>query len=134
MENGSGQAQTTVEPKLTSISGKMYANLDWVLNRAHSDGLSSLEVELVQIPTEANDFTCIMRATVVTGRGTFTAHGDATPRNTGKKIVPHLLRMCESRAIGRAMRFATNAPTLVEELSEQDRQSTSPNFSQRRSA
>ena len=110
-----------IEPALAVISGRTYATLDWVLNRAHSDGLCETRVDLVQIPTEENKFTCIMKATVQTKKGTFTAHGDATPRNTGAMIVPHLLRMCESRALGRALRFATNAPTLVEELSEESR-------------
>ena len=122
------------EPTLTNIQGRLYANLDWVLNRAHADGLKRQQVELLQIPCEDNNFVCIMKATIETSTGVFDAHGDATPKNTGKKIVPHLIRMAESRAIGRAMRFAVNAPTLVEELSEEDKRqnASSPSFETKR--
>ena len=39
----------------------------------------------------------------------FQAHGDATSDNIkGEMIKPHFIRMAETRAIGRAFRWATN--------------------------
>ena len=52
----------------------------------------------------------IFRATVKNSDGaTFSAHGDADPKNTTSTIAPHLLRMAETRAIARALRWLTNS-------------------------
>lgn len=48
----------------------------------------------------------------------FDGYGDATPKNVSGGIAPHLLRMAETRAKGRALRDAVNAKTLIEELNE----------------
>lgn len=122
------------EPKLTNLQGRPYANLDWVLSKAHKEGVKSLETELLQYPTEGNSWCAIFRARVELKSGSvYTGHGDATPKNVGKNIVKHLIRMAETRAIGRALRFAVNAPTLIEELAEEDKRQmqSAPNFSQR---
>ena len=42
------------------------------------------------------------------GIKTFTAHGDAHDKNVGAMIIPHKIRMAETRAIARALRLATN--------------------------
>ncbi len=50
----------------------------------------------------------------------FTGHGDATESNITNKIIqPHFIRMAETRAISRALRWATNnAAVAVEETDE----------------
>ena len=68
-------------------------------------GLQSMTSELVK---EASDFTAsdfVFKATVTGSRGTAQAYGDANPHNVGAMVAPHVLRMAESRAYVRALRF-----------------------------
>lgn len=49
-------------------------------------------------------------------KATFEGHGDATQENIkGDIIKPHFLRMAETRAIARALRWATNNATTADE-------------------
>jgi hypothetical protein len=92
-----------------------------LLARAHEDGLRSIHTELVQIPSKANGDAAIVRAVVVTGRGTFEGIGDATPANVNARVVGHLLRVAETRAKARALRDAVNIGLVaLEELDEVD--------------
>jgi hypothetical protein len=50
----------------------------------------------------------ICHATVETTKGSFDGIGDASPTNVGRAIVPHLIRMSETRAVARAFRVAVN--------------------------
>lgn len=88
-----------------------------LLDRAHRSGLKRITTHLVQAPTDANGQCCICRAEVETDNGTFTGIGDATPTNVGKNIVPHLIRMAETRSKARALRDALNVGGVsLEEL------------------
>ena len=50
----------------------------------------------------------------------FEAHGDSTPENiTGQMIKPHFIRMAETRALSRALRWATNNAACAIEETEQ---------------
>jgi hypothetical protein len=52
---------------------------------------------------------------------TFSGIGDACPDNVGRNIVPHIIRMAETRAKARALRDAVNVgATALEELSDGD--------------
>ncbi len=100
----------------------LYAGL---LAEAHDRGLEQILTELLQIPTDANGNVAIAKATVVInseGRsGKFTGIGDASPGNVGRMIVPHLIRMAETRAKARALRDAVNVGMVsLEELGEDD--------------
>jgi hypothetical protein len=91
-----------------------YAGL---LSRAHEEGLKRLWTQILQYPNEANLLTAVFSATVETSRGTFTAHGDANPDNVDARIVPHIIRMAETRAKARALRDAVNIGVVaIEEL------------------
>ena len=69
------------------------------------------------MPSEENNRTAIVRATVKTRKGTFTGIGNASPTNVNRRIIPHVLRMAETRAIARAFRVAVNVGAVaVEEL------------------
>ena len=64
----------------------------------------------------------VVKAVVKTEKGIYTAYGDATPENTTKIVKDALLRMAETRAVARALRFATGiGKTLKEELVESEK-------------
>ncbi len=108
----------------------LYAGL---LDLAHERGLRGITTTLVQIPNELNGQMAICHATVETEQGTFTGLGDACPSNVTRMMVPHLIRMAETRAKARAMRDAVNVGvTALEELGEEV--APSPAAQPRRSA
>jgi hypothetical protein len=103
------------------VGEKQVVKYEGLLARAHEDGLRSIHTELVQIPSKANGDAAIVRAVVVTGRGTFAGIGDATPGNVNARVTGHLLRVAETRAKARALRDAVNIGLLaLEELDEVD--------------
>jgi hypothetical protein len=79
-----------------------------LLSKAHEEGLARVSTELVQVPTDENGRTAIAKATVETAKGRFEGLGDANPENVNPFIVPHLIRMAETRAKARALRDAVN--------------------------
>jgi hypothetical protein len=102
---------------LVERQGKQFALYAGLLDLAHQEGLRAITTELVQAPTEANGQVAICRAIVVTEKGTFTGLGDACPSNVARLMVPHLVRLAETRAKARALRDAVNVGmAAVEEL------------------
>jgi len=86
-----------------------------LLNLAHKKGLHNIETEMISVDWEKK--TALFKATVVTieGKGedsirrTFQAYGDATQENIGsEKVKMHWIRLAETRAIARSLRWATN--------------------------
>ena len=99
------------------IDEKEVATYAGLLSRAHEEGLDKIETSIVQFPTDENGFTCICLAVVHTTKGTFTGLGDANPENVNRRIVPHLIRMAETRVKARALRDAVNIGVVaLEEL------------------
>ncbi len=87
---------------------------------AKEQGLKSVTTELVKLDNTYKDIDedgktirirasglCIFKATVSGENGTFTAYGDASPKNVSQMIAPHLIRMAETRSIARALRLYT---------------------------
>ena len=100
-----------------NIKGKEHPTFAGVLAKAHEKGLSSIETELLQAPMECNNYMAICKAKVTLGDKVFEGIGDATPKNVNAMIAPHIVRMAETRAKGRALRDALNiAECLHEEL------------------
>lgn len=94
--------------------GKLYVLYAGLLAEAHSSGLKEIDTELLQVPDGANGDTAIVRARVaMEDGGLFCGIGDASPRNVGRAIAPHLMRMAETRAKARALRDALNIGTLA---------------------
>lgn len=115
-----GNLVTTIEIK--DKSGRVIGTKDVVtyaglLNLGHDNGLKRIDTQLLQVPSETNDFTAVFAATVETEKGIFKCHGDANPDNVNSRIAPHIIRMAETRAKARALRDAVNIGVVsLEEL------------------
>lgn len=105
--------------KVVKLQGKEYVLFEGLLEVAHAHcNLQSISTNLIQLPTQESPF-CIVQATVTTDKGeSFQGIGDASPANVNKMIVPHLIRMAETRAVARALRFLTGFGTAFEELGD----------------
>jgi hypothetical protein len=102
---------------LVERDGRKLVLYGGLLDLAHERGLKEITTTLVQVPSELNGMTAIVHATVVMAQGTFTGLGDASPTNVGPAMVPHLIRLSETRAKARALRDAVNVGVAaVEEL------------------
>jgi hypothetical protein len=101
------------------VGHKEVATYRGLLAKAHDEGLTAIVTELLQRPDEGNGRAAIVRAQVTTRKGTFSGIGDASPQNVRAGIVPHLVRMAETRAKARALRDAVNIGIVaLEELGE----------------
>jgi hypothetical protein len=115
------------EEFLIMRQGKQYVLFAGLLDEAHNRGLKGIDTELVQVPTEENGRVAVVKARVEMEdpdggpSRTFSGIGDASPDNVGRNIVPHIIRMAETRAKARALRDAVNVgATALEELSDGD--------------
>lgn len=123
------------EEFLIMRQGKQYVLFAGLLDEAHNRGLKGIDTELVQVPTEENGRVAVVKARVemedpASPGGPsriFSGIGDASPDNVGRNIVPHIIRMAETRAKARALRDAVNVgATALEELSDGDESEAPP--------
>jgi len=90
--------------------------LEDLLSDAHRSfkGKFSVRTEMLSIDLE-NKYALFKAVVEVDGR-IYEGHGDSTKDNvTGDKIKVHFIRMAETRAVARALRWATNNATCAEE-------------------
>jgi hypothetical protein len=99
------------------VGSKEVVTYQGLLSKAHEEGLKYIKTSLIQTPSDENGRVAIARAEVETSRGMFQGYGDASPGNVNPFIVPHLIRMAETRAKARALRDAVNVGVVsFEEL------------------
>lgn len=99
------------------IGSKEVVTYQGLLSKAHEEGLKHIRTHLLQIPGEENARTAIAKAEVETEKGCFEALGDASPESVTPFLLPHLIRMAETRAKARALRDAVNVGVVsFEEL------------------
>ena len=105
---------------IKNIDGKDFALYVGLLDLAHQRNLTSMEVDLLQIPTKENEHTAICRAIGKTvNGGLFIDVGDANPNNCNSKVARHIIRMASTRAKARCLRDLTNiGMTCLEELGD----------------
>ena len=105
---------------IKEVEGKDFALYVGLLDLAHQKNLTSMEVDLLQIPTKENEHTAICRATGKTANGgLFIDVGDANPINCNSKVAKHIIRMASTRAKARCLRDMTNiGMTCLEELGD----------------
>ena len=102
-----------------TVGTRQVIRYEGLLAQAHEDGLRSVHTELVQVPSKANGDVAIVRAVVVTCRGTFEGIGDASPSNT--RMTGAVIRVAETRAKARALRDAVNIGLVsIDELDDVD--------------
>ncbi|MGI5839864.1 MAG: hypothetical protein ACOX8W_09420 [bacterium] len=105
---------------IIKLQGKDYVLFEGLLDLAHREGLRRVETELVQAPTSENGMLAIVRAQVETEKGIFSGIGDASPESVNRMMAPHTVRLAETRALARALRFAVNiGMTTFEELGDE---------------
>ncbi len=113
----------TIRPEfLIERNGRQFVLVAGLLDMAHQQGLRSIATEMILPGAEIDGvITWLCKATVITDKGTFTGYGDATPANVSRAMLTVLPRFCETRAIARALRWATNvAAVALEELGPDD--------------
>lgn len=106
---------------ITERQGRNFVLFAGLLDEAHAQGLKRVCTKLLQVPSKENQDVAITWAEVETSKGVFTGIGDASPTNVGRNIVPHIIRMSETRAVARALRLAVNVgAAALEELAEDE--------------
>ena len=124
-----------IDPKwIINRQGKDMVLFVGLVHHAHQNmGLCGTQTDLVQSPTKDNGMTAIVTCTAQFYRMQdneavapmlmeFSGIGDANPENVGKQIVPHIIRMAETRAIARALRVGTDiAYTCDVEFGEEEK-------------
>lgn len=116
--------------KVVKLQGKEYVLFEGLLEVTHENyHLMGFSTDLIQYPTTENNMTAIVKAIVTVKDGEdvkqFSGIGDASPSSVNRMIAPHIIRMAETRALGRAMRFLTGFGTVFEELGDLDEQKQS---------
>jgi hypothetical protein len=121
------KAQSNTPHRGDPANGKEAVAYADLLDRAHGDGLKSIQTQILAQPTEENGHRCIVKAVVELQKGHFEGIGDADPGNVEDFLAPHLIRVAETRAKARALRDAVNCGIVSFE--ELDGARPTPGFS-----
>lgn len=124
MEN---KTKTDLSKYIVNVQGRDFITLNGLLHEAHHQGLLAIETQMINTDLQNPVFKTSVHMkgeTLPSGQPQiklFTGHGDANSSNVAKKVAGALVRMAESRSIGRALRFATNIDMVaIEELDTEE--------------
>ena len=123
-ENGKRREILTHEiPKAYKVrlGRKDYITHPGLLALGHQERVTKIKTVIIKCEKEE----CVVKAKVQGPRGKYTGLGDASPENVPKMLKHALLRMAETRAINRALRFylgigLTSLDELPDQRSEQN--------------
>jgi len=87
---------------IINLQGKDFVKFEWLLNEFHENGWKSITTEILNLEP------FIVRATATWEKWTYTWMGDANDDNVNRMISKHKIRMAETRAIARALRWYNN--------------------------
>ena len=94
------------EGYIINLQGSQFVTFKGLLWLAHKEGIESITTKpLSNLDRVHETGLAIFQATATGKHGTFTATGDASPKNVNKMIARHSIRMAETRAICRALRL-----------------------------
>ena len=113
----SQKTKTDLTKYIVNVQGKDFITFPGLLMEAHAQGLTSVNTEFVnnnlQNPVVKATVTLVQEGVTKV----FTGYGDSNENNVAKLVSRALLRMSETRAVARALRFATGIDmTAFEEL------------------
>lgn len=110
------QSEIVVKPdQIINRQGKDFVLYAGLLDAAHKAGLQSISTHMVQCPSAANGGCAIVHADAEFPWGTFSGIGDADNENVSRQILPHKIRMAETRAKARALRDALSVGMVAAE-------------------
>jgi len=102
---------------IINLSGNDFVLHEGLLNEFHANGGTKITTELLS----SDNGVYLFKATVEGAKGVYTGHGDANQDNVNSMVGRHLIRMAETRAINRALRFYNNIGMCsVDELGGDD--------------
>lgn len=90
------------EKFVIELQGKSFILFEGLLDLFHQNGGKSIKTEI------ASSAPLIIQATAEGEKGIFQGIGDADDNNTNSMISKHKIRMAETRAIARALRWYNN--------------------------
>lgn len=96
-------------------SGRNMTTYPQLLALVHEADLTKVSTQLLQTPTDENGRLAIVKAEVTTSRGVFEGLGDASPESVEDFLLPHLIRVAETRAKARAFRDAVGIGVVSQE-------------------
>lgn len=85
------------------LQGKEFVLLSGLLTLAHDNGIESIDAQLIE--HDPGEKIAVFRCLATGTRGSFTGHGDASPANLSRNMIPSYIRMAETRSIARSLRF-----------------------------
>lgn len=101
------QGTSLLDPKhIIKLQGKDFVKHEGLLEVAHKIGLVKIQTEMLSSPSD--EIHLFKAKVTLKGDKQFEAYGDASKENTNRGIASHIIRMAETRAVNRALRFATN--------------------------
>jgi hypothetical protein len=108
---------------IINLQGKEFVKFEGLLDEFHNNKGQTITTEFLKtykLSTPKGEISgVIFKATVTGERGTYQGHGDADDTNVGEMLIPHKIRMAETRAIARALRLYNNiGMTSSEELGD----------------